>query len=106
MSCSMRLGVVGGECAWWAAESVVEGDGGGEREEACADAGSEAVQGAGAVAFEGERVFAGLKDALDALADRRQMRSAAGFVFAPGSHDRGVELGDLAREVAPGVALI
>lgn len=36
------------------AESVVEADGGGEGEEACADAGAEAVEGAGAVAFEGE----------------------------------------------------
>ena len=38
-------------------EEVVEADRGGEREEALADACAEAVQAAGAVAFEGEQVL-------------------------------------------------
>src|SRR4051794_39101044 len=46
MSCSTRLGAVGGEGAAGAAEVVVEGDAGGEGEQALADPGSEAVQGA------------------------------------------------------------
>ena len=35
----------------------------------------EAVEGAGAVAFEGEEVFAGPEDRLDPLTDRRQVRA-------------------------------
>jgi len=67
---SARLGAVVDECAGGAAELVVEGDGGGEAEEALQDAFSEAGEGARAVAFEGEEVFAGPEDRLDALADR------------------------------------
>jgi len=48
---------------------VVECDRCGEGEEACADSRSEAGEGAGAVAFEGEQVFAGLEDRFDPLAD-------------------------------------
>jgi hypothetical protein len=59
MSSSTGLGDVVDQGAWWAAELVVECDGCGEREEAAGDAGSEAAQGAGAVAFEGEDVFGG-----------------------------------------------
>ena len=70
MSCSAGLGGVVGECAWRTAEVVVERDGGCEGEEACGDACFEPVETAGAVAFEGEDVFAGLEDRLDALADR------------------------------------
>lgn len=74
----MRLGGQVGEGAAGAAELVVEGDGRGEREEAAGDPGSERVEGAGAVAFEREDVFGGPEDALDALADRGEVRPAAG----------------------------
>src|SRR4051812_16493608 len=57
MSSSTGSGGVVGECAWWPAEAVVEADRGGECEEAAAEAGAEAVQGAGAVAFECEQVL-------------------------------------------------
>src|SRR5947208_15089233 len=103
MNGSTGLGRVVGECAWWAAESVVEADRGGECEEAAADAGVEAVQGAGSVAFEGEQVFAGLEDRLDSLPDRRQVRPGSGFVFAAWPDDRRGQLGALALEFAAGV---
>src|SRR5579862_1665091 len=103
---STRLGDVVDECAAGSAELVVEGDRGGEAEEALEDAFSQAGKGAGAVAFEGEEVFAGPEDALDALADRREMGSFAGLVFAAGTHDRGVQRADLERELAAGVALV
>jgi hypothetical protein len=44
-----------------------------------------AGDGAGVVAFEPEPVFWGLEDRLDVLADRRPVRSVAGFVLAVGS---------------------
>src|SRR5665647_3100929 len=106
MSSSTGSGDVVDECAWWSAESVVEADGGGEGEEACADAGSEAVEGAGSVAFEGEQVFAGLEDRFDSLSDRREVRPLAGFVFAAGPADRRVELGGAVFEVSAGVAFV
>ena len=43
---------------------------------------------------------------LDALADRREVRSVAGLVFAAGPDDRGAELGDGGGELAAGVALV
>jgi hypothetical protein len=52
---------------------VVEGDGGGEGQEALQDALSDAGEGSGAVALEGEDVLAGPEDALDPLADRREV---------------------------------
>ncbi len=61
------------ERAAGASELVVEDDAGGEAEEALQDAFSEAGECAGAVTFEGEDVLAGPEDALDALADRREM---------------------------------
>jgi hypothetical protein len=51
---SAGLGAVVDECAAGAAELVVEGDGGGEGEEALEDAFSEAGECAGAVALECE----------------------------------------------------
>jgi hypothetical protein len=39
-------------------------------------------------------------------ADRREVRFGCAFVFAAGSEDRGVELGDLGGELAAGVALV
>jgi hypothetical protein len=85
---------------------VVEGDAGGEGAEACEDAFSETGQGAGAVAFQRQEVFAGPEDALDALADRREVRAVAGLVFAARSDERGAAVGDLGGELAAGVALV
>ena len=68
---SARLGAVVDECAAGASEFVVEGAGGCQAAEAGEDSFSEAGQGAGAVAFEGQEVFAGPEDAFDALADGR-----------------------------------
>src|SRR5215210_5157378 len=87
------LGVVGGEVAWWAVEAVVEGDGGGQGEEFGGQARAKGVEFSGAVVFEAEHVLGGLKDALDALADRGEVRSAAGFVFAAGANDQGAQAG-------------
>jgi hypothetical protein len=102
----MGLGVVGGEVAWWAAESVVEGDGGCEGGEAADESCSEGVQGAGAVAFDGQDVFGGPEDALDALADRGEVWSSSGFVFAARANDCRVQRVDLGLEVFAGVALV
>src|SRR5215210_6187494 len=78
------LGVVGGEVARRASEAVVERDRGGQGQELGGQAGAQGVQFAGAVVFEAEHLLGGLEDALDALADRGQVRSPAGFVFAAG----------------------
>src|SRR5215203_1599485 len=77
-------GVVGGEVARSASEAVVEGDGGGQGQELGGQACAQGVQFPGAVVFEAEHLLGGLKDALDALADRGQVRSAAGFVWRRG----------------------
>src|SRR4029079_19824816 len=69
------LGGVVGECAAGAAELVVEGDAGGEREQPQGDAGEQVAGCSGAVSFEGEQVFAGPEDRLDPLPDRRQVRA-------------------------------
>src|SRR4029077_9771309 len=103
---STRLGDVVDECAARSSELVVEDDARGEAEEALEDAFSDAWERAAAVAFEGEEVFEGPEDRLDALADRRETRSSAGFVFAARTHDRGVQFVDLAGKVPAGVALV
>src|SRR5579872_3329392 len=100
---STRSGDVVDECAARSAELVVEDDCCGEAEEALKDAFAEAREGAGAVAFEGEQVFAGPEDALDALADRRQVGALAGLVFAAWPDERGAAFGDVGGEVAAGV---
>src|SRR4051795_12835291 len=106
MSSSTRSGGVVDEGAAGAAELVVERDAGGEGEQSLADACSEAVQGAGAVAFEREQVFAGPEDAFDALADRGQVRPWTGLVFAVRSDDQRVAVAHLGGEVSAGVALV
>src|SRR3954469_22204836 len=103
---SARLGAVVDEGTAGASELVVECDRGGQAAEAGEDAFPESGECAGAVAFEGEQVFAGPKDRLDALADRRQVWPMAGFVFASGAHEGGVALADGGGERAPGVALV
>src|SRR5579862_3815271 len=88
-------------------EVVVEPDAGGEGEEFGGDAGSEAVEGAGVVAFEPESVFEGPEDRLDVLADRGEVRTVSGFVFAGGSEDqRAVLVGDGGGEFAADVPLV
>src|SRR5215210_7333133 len=68
------------EGAAGAAELVVERDAGGEAEEALEDAFFDAGEGAGAVPFEREQVFAGPEDRLDPLPDRCQVSA-----LVPGS---------------------
>ena len=96
MTCSTVLGGVVDECAWWSAESVVEADAGGEGEEAEGDADGEVAEGAGAVPFEAEQVFAGLEDRFDSLADRGQVGASGALVFAAWPDDCGVEVGSIA----------
>src|SRR5450755_1424873 len=103
---STGSGDVVDECAAGAGELVVECDGGGEAEEALKDALSQAGECSCSVAFEGEDVLAGPEDALDALADWREVWAAGGLVFAPGADDRGVHLADLACELSSGVAIV
>src|SRR4029453_16650631 len=106
MSDSTGSGDVVDECAAWAAELVVEGDAGGEGEEALEDAFSDAGEGAGAVAFECEQVFAGPEDRLDALPDRGEVWAVPRFISAAGANDGRVELADGVRELPAGVALV
>jgi hypothetical protein len=56
---SARLGAVVDKGTAGASELVVEGDRGGQAAEPVQDAFAQALEGAGAVAFEGEDVFAG-----------------------------------------------
>jgi len=62
MSSATGSGGVAGEGAGGAAEAVVEGDGGGKRGEARGQADAQVLQGARAVALEGEDVFGGPVD--------------------------------------------
>ena len=87
----MGLCGVAAERAAGAAEAVVERDRGGEGGEASREAHAQVVQGARAVAFEGEDALGGSEDRFDSLADRGQAWPAAGFVFASGPLDAGVE---------------
>src|ERR1700679_75529 len=103
---STVLGAVVDECAAGSAELVVEGDRGGEGEEALKDALSEAGEGSGSVALEREDVLAGPEDRLDPLADRGEVWSSAGLVFAARTDDRGVEFAGLGGELFAGVALV
>src|ERR1700679_2245828 len=103
---STVLGAVVDECAAGSAELVVEGDRGGEAEEALKDALSEAGEGSGSVALEREDVLAGPEDRLDPLADRGEVWSSPGLVFAARPDDRGVEFAGLGGELFAGVALI
>src|SRR5919106_5072940 len=106
MSCATGSGRVAGQPAAGAAEAVVECDGGGERGEARGEADAEVVQGAGAVTFEGEDVLGGPEDRFDSLADRRQVRTAAGLVLAPRSQDLGVERGEVGLELCAAEVLV
>jgi hypothetical protein len=102
----MRSGDVVDECAACAAELVVEGDAGGEGEGALEDAFFDVGEGAGAVAFEGERFFAGREDRFDPLPEWREVWCSPGFVFVVGADDGGVEVADGLSGVAAGVAFV
>src|ERR671925_2228012 len=106
MSSSTGSGVVLGQRSARETKAVVERDGGGEREEAAGQSGPEAVQGAGAVAFEGEDVFGGPVDRLDPLADRREVQALAGLVFAAWAMDRDVEGGEVGFELLAAEVLV
>ena len=80
----MSSGDVLGERPAGETELVVELDRGGECEEAASDAGSEAVQGSGAVAFKGEDVLGGPVDRFDPLTDWREMGAGWLLVGAAG----------------------
>lgn len=102
-----ELDVEVGEGAGGAAEVVVEPDAGGEGEEFGGDAGAEAVEGAGVVAFEAEAVFEGPEARFDALADWCEVGPAFGLVFARGAKDLSVEaFEDGGGEVFAGVAFV
>lgn len=58
------------------------------------------------MALEGEDVLAGPEDALDPLADRREVWPLAGLVFSAGTHDRGLQVAGRFRELFAGVALV
>lgn len=103
---STGLGAVVDECAAGSAELVVEGDCGGEAQEALEYALAQALECPGTVTLEGEEVLAGPEDRLDALTDRREVWSGTPLVFAPGSEDRGVQFADFAGELAPCVTLV
>jgi hypothetical protein len=67
---------------------------------------SEAGEGAGAVTFERQELFAGPEDALDALADRGEVCSSSGFVAAQWADDRRARSLTSAAKSRPGVALV
>src|SRR5215210_8368017 len=97
---ALGLGGEVGEGACWPAEPVVEVDAGGECEQALGDAGAEVSEGAGAVAFEAQEVFAGPEDRLDSLADRGEVRASLGFGLAGGAQQGAAELADGVGELA------
>src|ERR1044072_6379472 len=97
----------GAEGAGRSAEVVVQPDASGECEELGGDPCAQAVQSAGVVAFEAEAVFECPEDALDALADRREVRAVAGLVLALGTQDRRAEaFADGGLKRLAGVALV
>src|ERR1700759_873225 len=103
---SARLGAVVDECTAGASELVVEGDRCGEAAEPGENAFSEAGEGAGAVPFEREDVFAGPEDRFDSLSEGCQVRAPAGLVFAMRADDGGAQLLDLGAELSAGVNLV
>src|ERR1019366_2359048 len=95
-------GVVGDRAAG-ALEAVVEVDAGGEREESLFDPCAEVVEGARAVAFEAEEVFAGPEDRLDALAEHREPGRCLGLVCARWADQVPAQGGDLVAELPAAV---
>src|SRR3954454_9990440 len=105
MSCAAGSGGVAGQRAAGAAEAVIECDGGGQRGEAAGESDAQLVQDAGVVAFEAEDVLGGEEDRFDALADGREVWSAAAFLAA-GAVDLRVERGEVGFELAPAEVLV
>src|SRR5919198_1913871 len=66
-------------------------DGGGQGEQALADAGAQAGQGAGAVAFQAEFVFGGPDDGFEPLADAAEGAVAVGLVAPVGAGEGAAE---------------
>jgi len=85
---------------------VVESDAGREAKEACQDALTQAGHGTRPVALQGEQVLCRLRDRLDALADRRQVRSGSGLGLARRAHHSGAEGGHRLGQPPAGVALV
>src|SRR3954469_3805040 len=106
MTCAAGSVGVAGERSAGAAEAVVECDCGGERGEAAGEADAQLVQDAGAVAFEAEDVLGGEEDRFDALADRREVRSASGLVLAARPVDLCVRRAQVGLELAPAEVLV
>src|SRR6266545_6877284 len=106
MSSSTGSGGVLDQRAAGEAESMVERDGGSERQEAAGQAGPEPVQGAGAVTFERQDVLRGPVDRLDALADRCEVQALAALVLAARPHDRGVQGGEVGLELLAAEVLV
>src|ERR1700736_6073667 len=106
MTCATGLCGVVDEGTAGTAELVVEHDGGGERGEPGAQAGAEVVEGASAVAFEGEDVLGSPEDRFDSLSDRREVRAATFLVLAARPEDGCVELGELGFEVLAAEVLV
>jgi hypothetical protein len=73
----MGSGAVVDERPTRASQLVVEADNGGEGEEGLQDALSEGGERSRSMAFERQAVVAGPEDALDALADRREVVNAS-----------------------------
>src|ERR687892_956565 len=106
MSCATGSVRETGQRATGAAEAVVEGDRGGERGESRGEADAQLVQDAGTVAFDAEDVLGGPEDRFDALADRREVWSAAFLVLAARPVDLGVERGEVGFELAAAEVLV
>src|SRR3954452_19789417 len=106
MSCATGSGGVAGEGAAGGGEAGGGGDGGGEGGEAAGEPDAQLVQDASAVAFEAEDVLGGEEDRFDALADRREVRSAAVFVLAAGAVDLRVERGEVGLELPSAEVLV
>src|SRR5450830_1500148 len=87
-------------------QPVVEADAGRQAKEARQDALAQPRHGARPMTLQGEQVLAGPEDRLDALADGREVRAAARFIFARRTRHGGAHLGDRRRELTAGVALV
>ena len=89
---------VGGELAAGLADFPVVPEAGCEGEQSQADVGSEAGEGAGAVAFEPALALAGPEHRFDALADESQRAEARPLVLAVGAQEGRSLLGGEALE--------
>src|SRR4051795_4324344 len=105
MSCAAGSGGVAGQRAAGASEAVGERDGGGHGGEAAGEPHTQLVQDAGAGAFEAEDVLGGEEDRFDALADRREVRSAALLVLAARAVEVRIEGAQVGLELAPAEVL-